>query len=86
MFIVEQLFALRAKRDIAIISVTCPYIRQALIFAFLDAFQLQMQGLGVKLPYQIFLALPYVFAILALALSRSRSQAPAALGAAYSRE
>lgn len=58
----------------------------ALVFAFLDAFQLQMQGLGVKLPYQIFLALPYVFAILALALSRSRSQAPAALGAAYSRE
>ncbi len=58
----------------------------ALIFAFLDAFQLQMQGLGIKLPYQIFLALPYLFAILALILSHTRSQAPEALGKPYSRE
>lgn len=58
----------------------------ALIFAFLDAFQLQMQGLGVQLPYQIFLALPYLFAILALVMSRAKSQAPRSLGVPYSRE
>lgn len=58
----------------------------ALIFAFLDAFQLQMQGLGVQLPYQIFLALPYVVAILALALSRARSKGPQSLGIPYTRE
>lgn len=58
----------------------------ALIFAFLDAFQLQMQGLGVKLPYQIFLALPYIFAILALIVSRARSKAPQSLGIPYTRE
>lgn len=65
-----------------------PYriLTAALIFAFLDAFQLQMQGLGVKLPYQIFLALPYVFAILALVLSRARSRAPQSLGIPYARE
>lgn len=58
----------------------------ALLFAFLDAFQLQVQSLGVKLPYQILLALPYVFAILAMVASRARSQAPQALGLAYTRE
>lgn len=61
-------------------------VAAALVFAFLDAFQLQMQGLGFKLPYQLFLALPYVFAILALVLSRTKSQAPQALGTPYSRE
>ena len=34
----------------------------ALMFAFLDAFQ--VQGVGVQLPYQLLLALPYVVAIL----------------------
>jgi simple sugar transport system permease protein len=58
----------------------------SLLFAFLDAFQLQIQGLGVKLPYQILLALPYIFAILAMLASRARSQAPQSLGVAYTRE
>lgn len=58
----------------------------ALVFAFLDAFQLQMQGLGVQLPYQLFLALPYVFAILVMMSSRARSQAPQSLGVPYTRE
>jgi general nucleoside transport system permease protein len=58
----------------------------ALLFAFLDAFQLQMQGLGVQLPYQLFLAMPYVFAILAMLGSRSISRAPQALGVPYARE
>jgi simple sugar transport system permease protein len=58
----------------------------ALVFAFLDAFQLHLQGVGVQIPYQILLALPYVFAILAVIGSRARSEAPSALGTAYTRE
>jgi len=58
----------------------------ALVFAFLDAFQLQAQGLGVNIPFQIMLALPYVAAILAMMSTRARSIAPSALGIPYARE
>ena len=58
----------------------------SLIFAFLDAFQLQAQGLGVEIPFQILLALPYVAAILVLMSARAKSVAPAALGVPYTRE
>ena len=57
-----------------------------LIFAFLDAFQLQVQSIGVQVPYQILLALPYIVAIIALISGRARSNAPDALGTAYHRE
>lgn len=57
-----------------------------LFFAFLDAFQLQLQGIGVQIPYQILLALPYVFAILAMMGSRQRSIAPKHLGVPYVRD
>jgi ABC-type uncharacterized transport system permease subunit len=57
-----------------------------LIFSFLDAFQLQAQGLGVQFPYQILLALPYVLAILLMIGSRAQSEEPAALGIPYFRE
>jgi simple sugar transport system permease protein len=57
-----------------------------LFFAFLDAFQLQLQGIGVQIPYQILLAMPYVFAILAMMGSRQRSIAPKHLGTPYVRE
>lgn len=57
-----------------------------LAFAFLDALQLQMQGVGMDVPYQLLLAMPYVVAILALALRRSRSGAPLKLGIPYSRD
>jgi|SRR3989337_1327457 len=58
----------------------------ALLFAFLDAFQLHVQGVGVLIPYQILLAIPYVFAILAMMGSRARSEAPRHLGVPYLRE
>lgn len=58
----------------------------SLIFAFLDAFQLQVQGLGVNIPFQVLLAIPYVAAILAMMSARARSQAPASLGVPYFRE
>jgi general nucleoside transport system permease protein len=58
----------------------------ALVFALLDAFQLQVQGIGVQIPYQILLAAPYVFAIVAMMINRVRSEAPSFLGVPYQRE
>jgi len=57
-----------------------------LLFAFLDAFQLQVQGVGVQIPYQILLALPYVLAIVVLIAGRARSIAPESLGLPYLQE
>jgi ABC-type uncharacterized transport system permease subunit len=57
-----------------------------LIFAFLDAFQLQVQSIGVHFPYQILLAFPYIIAIIALISGRARSEAPESLGVTYQRE
>ncbi len=58
----------------------------SLLFAFLDAFQLQVQAVGVQLPYQILLALPYVLAIIVMIIARARSVAPESLGTPYLRE
>lgn len=58
----------------------------ALFFSFLDALQLQIQGVGVNLPHQILLALPYIVAILSLALMRRNAKAPAMLGTPYARD
>jgi simple sugar transport system permease protein len=58
----------------------------ALFFAFLDAFQVQVQGIGVKIPYQLLLALPFILAIVAMILGRTRSKEPGALGVPYSRD
>jgi general nucleoside transport system permease protein len=57
-----------------------------LLFAFLDAFQLQVQGFGVQIPYQILLAMPYILAILVMMGGRLRSVAPRHLGIPYQRE
>lgn len=58
----------------------------ALIFSFLDALQLQIQGVGIQIPYQLLLAMPYIAAILALMLRRKAGRAPAMLGMSYRRE
>ena len=58
----------------------------ALVFSFLDALQLQIQGVGIQIPYQILLAMPYALAILALVLRRKAGRAPAMLGLSYRRE
>jgi simple sugar transport system permease protein len=57
-----------------------------ILFALLDAFQLQLQGLGVLIPYQVLLALPYICAIVAMMGGRLRSVAPKQLGIPYERE
>lgn len=57
----------------------------ALFFGFLDALQLSLQAVGVELPYQLLLALPYVLTIVALVVNRSRSRAPLSLAIPYHR-
>jgi ABC-type uncharacterized transport system permease subunit len=57
-----------------------------LIFSFLDAFQLQVQSIGVHFPYQVLLAFPYIVAIIALISGRARSEAPESLGVTYQRD
>jgi general nucleoside transport system permease protein len=60
-----------------------PVLFATLVFSFLDALQLQIQGIGVAIPYQLLLAMPYICAILALAIRRAHSGAPAMLGVPY---
>ncbi len=52
----------------------------ALLFGMASALQFFFQALDLHIPYQIFLALPYLLTLLALAVSSSRYRAPAALG------
>jgi simple sugar transport system permease protein len=53
----------------------------ALVFGAASALQFLFQAMGWGLPYQLFLALPYVLTLLALAASRGRGRGPQALGA-----
>jgi simple sugar transport system permease protein len=52
----------------------------ALLFGAATALQFFIQSLGVHLPYQLPLALPYALTLVMLAISGSRARAPAALG------
>ena len=52
----------------------------ALIFGAASALQYYFQAAGSNLPYQLFLAFPYVLTLVALAATRGRVSAPAALG------
>jgi simple sugar transport system permease protein len=54
----------------------------AVVFGAASALQFVFQALGLSLPYQLFLALPYVVALVALAGAARRGAAPAALGRA----
>lgn len=56
------------------------------VFSFFDALQLQIQGIGVPVPHQLLLAMPYILALIVLLASRSRSMAPKHLGEPYIRE
>lgn len=51
----------------------------ALFFGAASALQFFLQALGLDLPYQLFLALPYVLTLLALAGWIGRARAPSAL-------
>jgi ABC-type uncharacterized transport system permease subunit len=58
----------------------------ALLFGGVSALQLRLQSTGLKLPYELFLALPYIATILALALAGRNASAPSALLKPYQRE
>ena len=58
----------------------------ALLFGFCDALQLRLQFANPSVPYQVFVALPYVVSILALVGFYGRVKPPAASGIPYRRE
>lgn len=55
----------------------------ALFFGGASAFQFFLQAVGIEVPYQLVLALPYVLTLLALAGWFGRARAPAALARAW---
>lgn len=59
----------------------------ALLFAGFDALQIRLQQteLGAHLPYQLFLAMPFILSILALILMSRRAEVPAALMQPYNK-
>jgi general nucleoside transport system permease protein len=59
----------------------------AILFAAFDALQIRLQqtDLGAVLPYQLFLAAPYILSIVALILMSRRAEVPAALMVPYNK-
>ncbi|MGL4280788.1 MAG: ABC transporter permease [Albidovulum sp.] len=59
----------------------------ALLFAAFDALQVRLQQtpMGAVLPYQLFLALPYLLSILALVVMSRRAEVPQALMIPYNK-
>jgi general nucleoside transport system permease protein len=57
-----------------------------LLFALADAFQIRAQALGIHIPYQFLVMLPYLVTIVALAGLIRRMRPPSALGVNFERE
>lgn len=55
------------------------------LFGATEALQLRIQALGVNIPYQFLIMLPYAIALLALVGLAGKSAPPAALGVPYLR-
>ena len=58
----------------------------ALLFGGVEALQLRLRAIGVPVPYQLLLALPYLVTVAALALAGRNAAYPAALLKPYKRE
>ena len=58
----------------------------ALLFGLVFALQLRLQSTGLQLPYEVFLALPYLVTIAVLALARRATSVPSAILKPYKRE
>lgn len=59
----------------------------ALLFSLAQTIQYNVQGLGLALPYEFFVMLPYVVVIVVLSFtSRNQKTAPTALGKPFNRE
>lgn len=63
-----------------------PILGAALLFGFADAFQFRAQAVGLGVPHELLIALPYLVAIVALATFVGRATAPAAIGRPYAKE
>ncbi len=57
----------------------------ALLFSTVNAIQLWMQVLGIEIPSDFAVMLPYVLTIVALAFSANRARQPAALNKPFER-
>ena len=57
-----------------------------LLFGGVSSLQYQLQATASTIPYQIWVMLPYVFAVAALCMYRVRSKAPACSGIPYVRD
>jgi simple sugar transport system permease protein len=57
----------------------------ALLFGLATAMQFHFQAMGMRVPFQFFLVLPYVLTLIVLAGLVGRATAPAALGQPYER-
>jgi ABC-type uncharacterized transport system permease subunit len=55
----------------------------SLLFGLADAFQLRLQAVGFRIPYQFLLMLPYVLTIAAISGIMGKANPPAALGKPY---
>jgi simple sugar transport system permease protein len=58
----------------------------ALFFGLGSALQFRLQARGLRVPYPVFLMLPYLLTLVVLALAAGRARAPAELGRPYARE
>ncbi len=59
----------------------------ALLFSLAQTIQYNVQGLGLSLPYEFFVMLPYVVVIVVLAFSsKDQTMAPTSLGKPFNRE
>jgi simple sugar transport system permease protein len=58
----------------------------SLFFGAADSFQLSLQALGLSLPSELFLSVPYVLTIVTVAVAWTRSRSPATLGMPYVKE
>lgn len=58
----------------------------AIMFGFLDGLQLRLQGLGFRVPFDIFLMIPYILTIAALIIVSRKTTVPAGLLKPYRRE
>jgi simple sugar transport system permease protein len=57
----------------------------AILFGGAMALQFGLQAVGTAIPYQFFLALPYVMTVVVLAFMGGQADAPSALGEPYVR-
>jgi ABC-type uncharacterized transport system permease subunit len=58
----------------------------SLLFGAADSLQLSLQALGLPVPSELLLSVPYALTIIAMAVSATRSRVPAALAVPYIKE